>query len=529
MNHCGIVINEIWCFESSLGNLMRLLVILSTLISIGLIVAKQASADTNSPSQSLCMVAVENGRPTSADRGQVFRMVIVIDVIPRLEEIYIQPLNRVGRWTVDSGGTYRPFRGIFPTRGLPTQRQWVVDRSGRVIGANPTDLFVMGPQDDTFQHLLALKDFDTGNTWQLEFEPHTGVVYLGTSRDLYELRGNALVRSNYASEALERGFGLVYPPHFLPALDAHLFESRAGLFVLRDRNGSWKTLYALKCGYNCRNYVPEVVGVVSENLVVVKTAKEVFAIDITDSRHPRAIGIIKDDRNLLLRSMRLSTETGAFLIYNGRAFHIISADSRFPSVRRDGSWLLRLTREGVQPVPGSKIVPTKSPTTNRQIYFPRFVDLPGRGQVLIFAENGIGLFEGNVVRMVPDSGPNTLGFLPRPVILESIDRVIIVSTLGLFELTTENELVELRTPFDASGPYRPKFVDAPHLGVAFVLTKEGIYSINQNGRIDAIPGSGDFSLGGGSKGLAVLPGAGDLLIQGSDALWILKSGLCGIK
>lgn len=503
---------------------MRLFFVLATLVGVFLVGGKYVGAGIASASEHLCMVAVKNGRPTPADIGQVHRMVSSVDVIPHLSQPYIQPLNRGGRWTVDQEGTFRPFQGIFPTRGLESDRQWIVDGSGRVVGANNTDLFVIDPPDDAFRHLLSLDDVDAGHMWQLEYEAHSGVVYLSTSRDLYELRGDALVRSPYASEASELGLGLVFPPHYLPSLDAHIFETRSRKFALRYREGAWRIVHTLRCEDGCRNYLPEIVDLKSENLVVVKTAKELFAIDVSNPQDPHVTEIYWDRGNI--GSMRLSSETGAFLIHDDEVFLRLSADPRFPSVSRDDSWLLRVTRDGVRPVSGEKIVPDMPSAGTRSIYVPGFLDLPGRGQALVLAKEGLALFDGDAVRLIPDSGPNQLGPWPRPIILRSVDRVVIVSTKGIYELTKENRLVRLETPFEATGYPPPKFVDAPHIGVAIILSKDGAYTLNQQGEFQHVPGGDAVELGWLTRGLAVLPKSGDVLIQGKNALHLLRTAPC---
>ncbi len=502
---------------------MRLSLAISTLAAV--LAFSDASAGQRQGadvvSEDFCVVPVKNGRPTEADHGAVFRMVFWVDVIPHLAQVYIEPSNRGGRWTIDREGAFRPFEGPFPTRGLSTQRQWIVDGTGRVVGANQRNLFVIDPPNDTFRHVLRLENREYFG--KLKYEPHSGTIYVKTSKGLHELRDETLVRSPYAVEASKLGLMQLQPPHYLPSIGAHLFEARDGRFALRYRGGNWQVVHTLRCGGRCRNYPPEVVELEREELVVVKTAKEIFAIDVKDPKAPEVTEVYWEEGNLARKLMRYSPETDTFIIYDDEPFLRLAEDPAATSVNPGDSWLLRVTRHGIQPVPGLRIVPS-SPL--RGTYSTYFRDLPGRGQALVWARDGLALFDGESTRSIPDSGPDRIGPSTRAFTLKALDRVFIVSSLGLYELTEDNRLERVETPFDPGGYPPMEFIDAPHMKVAIALSRDGVYTLDQDGAFRRVPGGEAVRLGLLSKGRAVLPNTGEVLIQGSEALHLLRRAPC---
>jgi len=502
---------------------MRLCFAPATLAII--IQAAVAQADAVAASPEFCVVDVENGQATEADLGAAYRMVFWTEVIPNLGEIYIQPLNRGGRWTVDREGRFREFDGIFPTRAI--QRHWVADRDGRIIGANDTDMFVIEPSDDAFRYLLALGDFDAGRAWHLSYLPQSDTVFLDTSRDLFELDGLTLVRSRFAVEASEQGFGPIYAPHYIPSIDAHLIESRSGLFVLRHADGTWRSLHRLACAGSCRSYQPEIFDIPGENLIVVKTAKEVFAVDVYDARSPRVTAVYRSPAKIWRNGVRLSEETGAFLIYDPTVFQQLAGDPATPLVNPDDSWLLRLTREGFSPISGAVAVPRSSTIAGEAHYFAGVtVDLPGRGQVLVIARDSLVLFDGDITRNVPDSGPERLGYAHRPLFSRALDRLLIPSTEGLFELTEGGRLVKLVPPFDAGGYPRLHLIDAPHIDAVIFLTRNGVFALDRAGIFHAVPGDHSFLLHNSVGTIGVLPDTNDIMFHSRETLHLLRSHSC---
>lgn len=497
----------------------------AALVLANLVPVTAAQAEAAVPPPDLCVVDVKDGRATEADIGAAYRMVFWTDVIPNLGQIYIQPLNRGGRWTIDREGRFREFEGVFPTREI--RRRWVADGAGRIIGASDRDLFVIEPPDDAFRHLLTLEDFEAGRTWNLSHLPHSDTIFVDTSRDLFELRGDTLVRSEFAIEASDQGFGTIYAPTYVASLNAHLIESRSGWFFLRAADGTWQSVHRLACGGTCRLYYPEIFDLENERLLIVKTAKELFAVDVTDPREPRVTAIYRSRAKIWQRGMRLSEETGAFLIYDDDVFQRLAADRNAPLVDPEDSWLLQLTANGFQPVPGAIVMPRSTRIGDNNHYHTGLtIDLPHRGQVLIASRDGIVLFDGEAARLVPDSGPDRLSSISRPAFSNALDRLFIPSRNGLFELTEDDRVVRLDTPFDATGYPRLQLFDAPHIGVMILATRDGVFALDRQGDFHAVPGEHSFTLHNSVEFVGVLPGTGDVLFRGRDALHLVTPRPC---
>lgn len=501
-----------------------------------------------------CIVPVENGTPTEADHGDVHRLVSDVEVIPGLSSVYIAPLNRGGRWTIDESGAYVPFEGVFPTRKFLAHKNWVQRADGTVIGANRTDIFVLDPRGRAFRHLLVAGDAGLKSFGKLTYDAHTDTVLIDTygadGQHLHALDGDRLVLPPVSLEAVHRGVAPIHPPQYIGMIDAYLITTERGYVYLRSADGTWRFVHEQwNSGYQAR--MLRVLELPKHRLIVVQAAQELFVIDVADPANPDMMLAILNRGNLPERAVYWSTETNSPLIYNddlyfGRVravgshwqwyfralFNIIFGRmTASEPTEAGGSWLLKLTRDGMVPVPGDVIRPRE--WGYRSTFYETFLtDLPGRGAVLVFAVDGLALFDGDRVELIPESGPDHIGSRPRAVLLPTLDRVLITSELGMFELTRERHLRPLGTPFEQRTELRPgidrspSIFDAPELGGAVFLSADGVFLLNADEEFLRISGGEAVGFGAGVEVVATLP-SGDLLIKGDEALFLLKQGHCG--
>jgi hypothetical protein len=177
-----------------------------------------------------------------------------------------------------------------------------------------------------------------------------------------------------------------------------------------------------------------------------------------------------------------------------------------------------LTANGFESVPGGDIGLPPRPDP----YGGRIQDLPTIGRTLIEGREGLFLYNGQTMTPIVGAERKVIGEFPSAYDLPSIQRVVVTTQNGMFNLTRDGKLVAMTTPFPADRWLRPQLADWPDAGMALLLARAGLFTLDS--ALVAKPIQGGDAVGGPSLGFSpftgINPETGEMVLTGPHALFL---------
>jgi hypothetical protein len=146
-------------------------------------------------------------------------------------------------------------------------------------------------------------------------------------------------------------------------------------------------------------------------------------------------------------------------------------------------------------------------------------DASSRGLVLISGMDGVYAYDGDHVALLRGSSPKDIGDEAWITELPSIDKVMISTRKGLFELDRDLRIHPVRLPPEISPG--SAMTDFPPGRIAVIGTAHNMYSMTRTERIDPIPGAAGEDYPAGRPFIGVPPGRDVMAIIGDRELHVL--------
>jgi hypothetical protein len=213
-----------------------------------------------------------------------------------------------------------------------------------------------------------------------------------------------------------------------------------------------------------------------------------------------------------------STALNTFLIYGRTPDGAcpMSADRRV--VRR----LERLQDRSFVPVPGGEVQMAGGQPMH---------DLPTLGIVLLktvsdadrgFGNGGLLAYDGDRVTPIADSGHEEIGDFVKVYDARSLGKVLLLTTKGLYELTTERTIRRIATPPAFSFEWLPAIAEMPASRVALLLGDAGVLALDTGGQVHPVKGSERYrySPTGPLDPPPFMPKTDELLLIGRNGLFL---------
>jgi hypothetical protein len=439
----------------------------------------------------ICIVPVENGTATPADIGAGHRMVSRFIAFPGTTRPIIYPLNRGGVWTIDESRAFVPYGGAFPVwRGFLLTKYAFEPPSKRIVAAHMRDVFVAG-SDGVFREAGGVDPGENVAFHSAIHIPRLNRTFLATSHGLRVVEDETVKPVSGAERSIIGGLHRIFD---LPRSPGMVLDGGSHKVFLRGDDGAVAEAYVLaRARMRSWIFTDSVVSVEelpTPDTLLLRSYHETVLIEIDRTAttvRPRAAHSLQTfscNRGADGSRELLSTALNTFLIYGRTPDGAcpMSADRRV--VRR----LERLQDRSFVPVPGGEVQMAGGQPMH---------DLPTLGIVLLktvrdvdsFENGGLLAYDGDRVTPIADSGHEEIGDFVRAYDARSLGKVLLLTTKGLYELTTERTIRRIATPPAFSFERLPAIAEMPASRVALLLGDAGVLALDTGGQVHPVKGS----------------------------------------
>jgi hypothetical protein len=457
-------------------------------------------------SERFCVVAVLDGAPTPADKGDTWRISQFALKIPGMSApVFVSP-NRSGQWTIDQSPRLVRYDGPFPKSFLD-QGSWARESwSSRVVAATyGGGISVLEPGADKFVQIGGPSYFH-GGTWYygVYVLPRRRLTLIIPSNGQPLVADGQTLRPWFTANALrELGIRGVKSVKDAPSLRATIVLDVSGHLRAFNDDDTWSEITSID-----DKDTGQVIDTGDPAAVLFEAARSVLAI-----------------RRVLDRgSNQFVTTTLATAAFNAGT-RIMASLLLHQVLTYDGAWLhvwprwRRLGPDGWVDMDGGDVGMAFADTGAAGNHH----DLPSLRRGVIQGREGLFLYDGARITPVANSGSNRVDKFANIHDLQSIGRVIVTSKQGLFELTADGALLDRGMPFPVEGLFEPAITDWPEAGVAILSTKIGVYVVDRN--LNAAPVRGGDQVGFQGWWLAPRPvlsaGATELVLTAKSGLFVV--------
>jgi|GEM_PF-2353054 len=453
-----------------------------------------------------CLMPVADGRPTKADVGKVSRMVSDPTVLPDDDRPWLSGFNRGGQWTIDAAGRYVRFPGRKVGQfGLPFIREAT---TGRILTSVDDEVLALD-RVRGFVPLAKVVDQAGRSSVSLRRIERLDLTLVITRSAVRRLKGDLV-------EPWTEGLHVAGDGHIeavdLPALHAVLFLPADGSLKLRYDDGRWETVE--RSDHYGRDYWVERVDQSERSSTALIWTRR------ASGPGDRVIALFGNQRDGSIRLLdagpydRSTRGGGPQIVFAAATGDILKYEQPGPG-RRSG-WS-RLAPSGYEPIPGG-VAPSRDDYGLRL----RPVDLPRQRAMAFDTENGVAIYQNGRMRHIPGPPPTGLDELPEIVDLPSIDRTLIVSRNGLFEIASGDQIARVEAPFSTGGLPPLSIFEDERRRQAVIHAVEGLFTLDRHGVFRRIP-SPNFGEPNYDEHVATLSISGDHLLTLGNALWLLTS------
>jgi|KBSSwiStaDraftv2_1062776.scaffolds.fasta_scaffold02557_14 hypothetical protein len=473
----------------------------------------------------ICIVSVENGTPTAADLGQGYRMAGRFIAFPGTSRPIIYPLNREGVWTIDESRAFVPYGGAFPVwRGSLWTKYAFEPLSKRIVAAHMRDVFVAG-SDGVFREAGGVDPGEKVAFHSAIHIPRLDRTFLATSHGLRVVEYEAVKPVAGAERSIVGGVHRIFD---LPSSPGMVLDGASHKIFLRGDDGAVAEAYVLaRARMRSWIFTDSVVSVEelpTPDTLLLRSYHETVLIEIDRTAttvRPRAAHSLQTfscNRGADGSRELLSTALNTFLVYGRTPDGACSRNGPRPAVRG----LERLHGRSFVPVPGGEV---------RMAGGQPMHDLPTLGIVLLktvsdvdkgFGNGGLLAYDGDRVTPIPGSGHEEIGDFVRVYDARSLGKVLLLTTKGLYELTTERTIRRIATPPAFSFERHPAIAEMPASRVALLLGDAGVLALDTGGQVHPVKGSERYrySPTGPPDPSPFMPKTDELLLIGRNGLFL---------
>ncbi|KKJ78769.1 hypothetical protein WH95_01495 [Kiloniella litopenaei] len=177
----------------------------------------------------------------------------------------------------------------------------------------------------------------------------------------------------------------------------------------------------------------------------------------------------------------------------------------------------RLTPDGFENISGLKFLgpPAQERPLNRG-----FKSAPYMNMAIFEDENGFFIYDGEQITEAKAPEELLSDRYLRVVPMPETEKVLVVSAkTGLFQLARDGSVSEIDWDFDIDGAYDLKFINWPVAGVDLILSKEGLYVLDQNLELSPVVGGNYMGRPNVQSFVGSHPVLGDVILSTSKGLF----------
>ena len=364
----------------------------------------------------------------------------------------------------------------FPISGF---NELVTEPSGRVIGfwavGDRPQLYIQDPANGKFSGLNGTNENMIGTVATAAWISSRRATLIGTSKGLFSLAADDPIPRVSRLDLYGAAIGKVRWINDLPLHQATAIGTDAGsVFIL-----------------NSGNRIREVPGL--------RIPQPSSWTRFSEIDHPDRLLI---EMNEALWTAPLHREGDATIpdraqritsyVFDGSILEYYPAVHQYLVYAKLNSWfslhpaLLRLQDE-LTPVEGSAGLNDN----------PFIQNIPSRGSVAIETfGGGLYIYDGkSALKPIPGSTKAEIGADPKVYDLAGQDKVIVVTTSGLYELTAEGHLDRLPAPPELEGAQFNQLAEMPESHLAVVFTDRGAFELDPAGRLSRVRGGEGVDFG----------------------------------
>jgi hypothetical protein len=468
-------------------------------IALGLLAAAW-NAHADDEGARFCVVPIKDGVATIADANQAWRITRNPFRIPGLPSLVFTPVNRRGQWTVGASRRLVPYVGSFP-HSIIDRNHWVREPWSSRIVAFTYDVPPRGGGVSTLMPGTGFEKIADGVFDDIAVLPRRKITVVTSSTGTPTIVGDHKLTPWFSREQMDahdiKGIYSIHDASFLNATVVVDLDRR--VYVLTD-NDEWYRVGAL----DKKDYGPLLDGPGSQGDLLAGNSSALY--------------IRKDSSSGIFRADVLDS------VYTYGASFPFRVSSLFGQVLTYRGWGLfgygrgwrRLTDNGFENIPDGNIgLPRPNP------YGGSIQDLPTIGRTLIEGQDGLFLYDGNMLSPIAGAEQKAIGDYPVAYDLPSIGRVVVITENGFFNLTEKGSLVAIKTPFPPEKAFMQKIADWPDAGVALVSTRSGLFTLDADLVAKPIQGGGAIEVSSPlSPFTGINPSTGEMVLTGTHALFL---------
>ncbi len=145
-----------------------------------------------------------------------------------------------------------------------------------------------------------------------------------------------------------------------------------------------------------------------------------------------------------------------------------------------------------------------------------------------FGNAGLVVYDGESVKAIPASSADDIGRYVRVLDAPTIEKVLLTSQRGVFELTKELTVKKIPLPFDVQSNPVTDVAELPASGLVILTTQKGVFGLDAGGHIQAIRGGSQYEGSPLRNAYGVIPIRNEMLLAGREKLFlVVDQGLAG--
>lgn len=438
----------------------------------------------------LCVVRVKKDDLGPGERGQPYRLGRSVHVMPGpdwplLFRYEIEP----SIWRIDETRTLVPMSGAWPRLvGSLFVRFAAGDRPGRVVGVGFDGIYSLDPGTFEFRRIVAYPrelGWTFTNVVRIERLDKTIVV---SSQGLFAVEGDTLVPFEGSP-----GHGVVNLVD-LPSIGGLFWAGAGGGYIRWDDGRVERVVESDESDPPAARELP------AANKVIYFFSWRTLSASVD-----RSAGTPRVAKPEVVWSVKPATKAERPRTLTSRALEAYL----FKPFGTNGP-LMRLTRDGVEPVPGQTFT----------MGVPSYMwELASVGLVAIQSSDDLLLFDGGEVSRLPISESDRSG-VARFVDFPSVGRAFLFGKGADKEIMRDKTLKEAGRPF-AADDHLNWSAEMPSSRIGVLFRESGVYGVGPSGDIAPIPGGSGVSRGMPTYPSSFLSATGSLLFTSSSGMHMI--------
>lgn len=431
------------------------------------------ASDSDNP---FCIVPIKNGTPTKADVNDAGKMVSYKVPIPDFPQPIYTPVHRGGVWTINKSREWVKYQKPSPNNIFDNMEKepW----SGRtvIVPMHPeeSNVLVFEKNTDEFKNFDRSKFMGqrarTLGPYVLPSRKETIIIVKNIP---YLVGENKFYEWSVYKKIKELGVTKIYSVHDAPSLGGVVIVTQdRGLFFFSDNNLQ-KLGQLYDRDYGWLHNLPDIssaIFVAQETIYYFRKSKKSGKIVSSILNRKSA-----PDRKHKYHYLKQFKQLIRYNPYRKQQKY------KWEKLYKEGFKSISKNNEnGVTESFFDTVIGYLSFITSGPKYrYAMAIEAPHMGITILIDRKKISIYNGSLFLNVLDNSAGKLGNYFKVFSLPSINKVLISSNKGIYELQSNGRIRKLDLGVKNVGPRFTTFIDWPSAGVALLLTSSAIYSLDK--------------------------------------------------